>query len=105
MPLTDTTIRMSANAINAALGRLGYGGEQVAHSFRATARTLLDEALGFPAHLIEHQLAHAVRDPLGRAYNRTAHLPERRGMMQAWADYLDGLKNGAEVVPRSARPG
>jgi integrase len=89
---------MSANAINAALGRLGYGAELVAHSFRATARTLLDEALGFPPHLIEHQLAHAVRDPLGRAYNRTAHLAERRRMMQAWADYLDGLKGGAEVV-------
>jgi integrase len=75
----------------------------VAHSFRATARTLLDEALGFPPHLIEHQLAHAVRDPLGRAYNRTAHLAERRRMMQALGDYLDGLKNGAEVVPLRAR--
>jgi hypothetical protein len=55
--------------------------------------------LGFPPHLIEHQLAHAVRDPLGRAYNRTAHLPERRKMMQAWADYLDGLAAGAVVIP------
>jgi hypothetical protein len=49
--------------------------------------------------LIEHQLAHAVKDPNGRAYNRTAHLAERRKMMQAWADYLDGLKQGAQVLP------
>ena len=48
---------------------------------------------------IEHQLAHAVRDPNGRAYNRTAHLVERRKMMQRWADYLDKLKNGADVIP------
>jgi hypothetical protein len=63
------------------------------------ARTILDEVLGFRPDLIEHQLAHAVRDPNGRAYNRTAHLPERRRMMQAWADYLDKLKAGAEVIP------
>ena len=54
---------------------------------------------GFRPDLIEHQLAHAVRDPNGRAYNRTAHLPERRKMMQQWADYLDKLKAGAEVIP------
>ena len=62
------------------------------HGFRAVARTILDEVLGFRPDFIEHQLAHAVRDPLGRAYNRTAHLPERRKMMQKWADYLDKLK-------------
>jgi hypothetical protein len=54
--------------------------------------------LGFRPDFIEHQLAHAVRDPNGRAYNRTAHLPERIKMMQAWADYLDSLKNGAQVI-------
>jgi len=69
------------------------------HGWRAVARTMLDERLGFPPHLVEHQLAHAVRDPLGRAYNRTAHLPERRKMMQAWADYLDALRTNATVVP------
>lgn len=91
---------MSENTVNAALRRLGYTKDQmVGHGFRATARTILDEVLGFPAHLIEHQLAHAVRDPLGRAYNRTAHLPERRKMMQQWADYLDELKGCANVVP------
>ena len=62
------------------------------HGFRAMARTILDEVLGFRPDFIEHQLAHAVRDPNGRAYNRTAYLPERRKMMQEWADYLDQLK-------------
>jgi len=61
------------------------------HGWRATARTMLDEVLGYPPHLIEHQLGHVVRDPLGRAYNRTRHLDQRREMMQRWADYLDGL--------------
>jgi hypothetical protein len=64
---------------------------------------MLDEVLGVRVELIEHQLAHAVRDPLGRAYNRTAHLAERRAMMQKWADYCDGLKTGAEVVSLQGR--
>ena len=97
---------MSENTVNAALRRLGYADTMTGHEWRATARTILDEVLGFAPHLIEHQLAHAVRDPLGRAYNRTTHLPERRRLMQVWADYLDGLKNGADVVPlRFAGPG
>lgn len=91
---------MSNNAINAALRRMGYGTDTMtAHGFRATARTILDEVLGYRVDYIEHQLAHAVKDPNGRAYNRTAHLPERRKMMQAWADYLDGLRAGGDVVP------
>jgi len=91
---------MSNNAINAALRRMGFGADvMTAHGFRATARTMLDELLGFRPDYIEHQLAHAVRDPNGRAYNRTAHLPERRKMMQAWADYLDNLREGGNVVP------
>ncbi|WP_411727913.1 tyrosine-type recombinase/integrase [Methyloglobulus sp.] len=90
---------MSENTINAALKRLGYGKViMTGHGFRAMARTILDEVLGVRPDFIEHQLAHAVRDPNGRAYNRTAHLPERHKMMQAWADYLDGLKNGAMVL-------
>jgi integrase len=80
--------------------RMGIAqGEMSGHGFRAMARTILDEVLGFRPDFIEHQLAHAVRDPNGRAYNRTAHLEERRKMMQAWADYLDRLKNGADVIP------
>lgn len=91
---------MSDNAILAAMRRLGIAKDEMSgHGFRAMARTILDEVLGYRPDLIEHQLAHAVRDPNGRAYNRTAHLPERRKMMQAWADYLDKLKVGAEVIP------
>lgn len=85
---------MSDNAILAAMRRLGIGKDEMSgHGFRAMARTILDEELGEPAHLIEHQLAHAVKDPNGRAYNRTKHLPERHKMMQRWADYLDELKH------------
>ncbi len=84
---------MSDNAVLAALRRMEIPKDEMSgHGFRAAARTILDEVLGFPPHLIEHQLAHTVRDPLGRAYNRTAHLPERQRMMQDWADYLDQLK-------------
>ncbi|MBS0230348.1 MAG: integrase arm-type DNA-binding domain-containing protein [Proteobacteria bacterium] len=90
---------MSNNAVNAALRRMGYGADTMtAHGFRATARTILDEGLGYRADFIEHQLAHAVKDPNGRAYNRTAHLQERRKMMQGWADYLDALRAGGDVV-------
>ena len=92
---------MSNNGVLAALRRMGYGkDEMTGHGFRATARTLLDEVLHFRPDYIEHQLAHAVRDPNGRAYNRTAHLAERRKMMAAWADYLDMLRGEhANVVP------
>src|SRR6202008_1676978 len=90
---------MSDNAILAAMRRIGIGKDEMSgHGFRAVARTILDEVLGVRPDLIEHQLAHAVRDPNGRAYNRTAHLPERRKMIQQWADYLDKLKAGAEVM-------
>lgn len=91
---------MSDNAVNAALRRMGFErSEVVGHGFRAMARTVLDEVLGVRPDFIEHQLAHAVKDPNGRAYNRTTHLAERRKMMQQWADYLDGLKAGAQVIP------
>ena len=91
---------MSDMALSAALRRMGYAqGEMTPHGFRAMARTILDEILQVRPDFIEHQLAHAVRDPNGRAYNRTAHLEERRKMMQLWADYLDGLKAGAKVIP------
>lgn len=92
---------MSDVALIAALRRMGFDKEEMSvHGFRALARTVLDEVLGFRPDFIEHQLAHAVRDPLGRAYNRTKHLEERRCMMQAWADYLDELRSGSgKVVP------
>lgn len=97
---------LSDNAINAALRRMGFDKDTMtAHGFRATARTLLDEELRWRPDLIEHQLAHAVRDPNGRAYNRTSHLPERKKMMQAWSDYLDEcrIKFGNVVIPFKAK--
>ena len=92
---------MSENTVNAALRYMGIDGDTMSgHGFRAMARTILDEVLQFRPDYIEHQLAHAVRDPNGRAYNRTAHLPERRKMMQAWADYLDQLRDTTgKVLP------
>ena len=90
---------MSENTINAALRGMGYPKEvMTAHGFRAMARTIMDEVLGQRVDLIEHQLAHLVKDPNGTAYNRTAHLPARRAMMQRWADDLDKLRNGADVI-------
>lgn len=100
-PCVRTTTRpMSDNTINSALKRLGYDSTEMStHGFRATARTLLDEILGIRPDIIEHQLAHAVKDPNGRAYNRTTHLDARREMMQKWADFLDQLTEGAKVIP------
>jgi len=89
---------LSNNTLNAALRRMGYStkDEITGHGFRAMARTVLDEVLDFRVDWIEHQLAHAVRDANGRAYNRTAHLDGRKGMMQAWSDYLDQLRTAPE---------
>jgi integrase len=100
-----TTSRpMSENTINGALRRLGFSGnEMTGHGFRAMARTILDEVLGYRVEWIEHQLAHAVRDPNGRAYNRTAFMAGRREMMQGWADYLDRLRSESVVVPIRSR--
>lgn len=91
---------MSNAAVNAALRRMGYDTktEMTGHGFRAMARTILHEELGVDREAIEHQLAHAVPDALGTAYNRTKFIKERRAMMQRWADYLDKLKTGADVV-------
>ena len=90
---------MSENAITVALRALGYDGQTMTgHGFRSMASTLLNEQ-GWNRDAIERQLAHAERDPVRAAYNYAEHLPERRRMMQSWADYLDGLRNGADVVP------
>lgn len=99
---------MSNNAVNAALRRMGYDKDTMTgHGFRAMARTVLDEVLHVRPDYIEHQLAHAVRDPNGRAYNRTTHLPERKAMMQRWADYLDLLRaeNVVAFKPRVSAHG
>ena len=97
---------ISDMALLAALRRMGFSKEEATiHGFRATARTMLDEILGFRPDFIEHQLAHAVKDANGRSYNRTSHLPERAKMMQSWADYLDSLKAGATVLPFKHKAG
>ena len=91
---------MSESAINAALKRMGYDTKTqiTGHGFRAMARTILHERLEIDPHIIEHQLAHKVPDALGSAYNRTKFIDQRKAMMQAWADYLDEIKNGAEII-------
>jgi integrase len=84
---------MSENTVNAALRAMGFPAEEVTgHGFRATARTMLAERLGVSESIIEAQLAHTVKDSLGRAYNRAEFVEQRRGMLQAWADYLDRLR-------------
>jgi integrase len=100
-PGRDPQLPMSDAAINAALRRMGYDTktEITGHGFRAMARTILHEELHLKPEVIEHQLAHQVADALGTAYNRTKFLKERKAMMQLWADYLDKLKAGAEVIP------
>jgi len=91
---------MSENTVNASLRRLGFERDEITgHGFRAMARTMLHEILGFTPDAIEAQLAHIIPNRLGRAYNRTQFLDERRKMMQQWADYLDGLKTGAKIIP------
>ena len=100
-PGRDPQLPMSDAAVNAALRRMGYDTktEITGHGFRAMARTILHEELHQKPEVIEHQLAHSVSDALGTAYNRTKFLKERKTMMQLWADYLDKLKAGAEVIP------
>ena len=90
---------MSENTVNAALRRMGYSTEEMTgHGFRSLASTCLNEQ-GYHPDLIELQLAHAERNQVRAAYNKAQRLPERHKMMQAWADYLDGLRAGANIVP------
>ncbi len=95
-----TSRPMSENTINACLQRLGYSTthDHCAHGFRGMASTLLYE-LGYRSDLVERQLAHSERNQVKAAYNHAEHLDERKAMMQHWADYLDGLRDGAQVVP------
>jgi integrase len=89
---------MSENTVNAALRRLGFGKEDITgHGFRSMASTLLNEQ-GWNRDAIERQLAHAERDEVRAAYNHAEHLPERRKMMQAWADYLETLRDNRKVI-------
>lgn len=95
---------MSDNTMNAALKRLDFGtDDHVSHGFRAMARTMIAERLhGVPEALVEAQLGHGKSGPLGSAYDRAEYLEQRRLMMQTWADYLDKLRQGAEVIPLRA---
>lgn len=99
-PSVQTADRpMSENTVRSALMRLGFDStEHTAHGFRAMARTMAAERLGIAPEVIEAQLAHTVPDALGRAYNRTQYLEHRRSLMTKWADYLDRLRDGAEVI-------
>jgi integrase len=97
---------MSENTVRGALRRMGYGNDDMtAHGFRAMARTMIAERLLVAPEVVEAQLAHTLGDSLGRAYNRTQFLDQRRDMMGKWADYLDRLRDGAQVIampPRAA---
>jgi integrase len=96
--LANRSRHMSANTVNGALRRLGYTAEEMTgHGFRSMASTLLNEQ-GWHRDAIERQLAHGERDAVRAAYNYAEHLPERRKMMQKWADYLDGLRKANEKV-------
>ena len=90
---------ISDNSVRSALYSLGYGKEQTWHGFRASARTMLVDELNIDYLVIEANLAHAVKDANGRSYNRTQYVKQRFEMIQTWADYLDKLAKGADVVP------
>jgi integrase len=91
---------MSENAVLMALRKMGFTKEEMSgHGYRAMARTMIRQNLHLDAEYIELQLAHVTKSPNGTAYDRVSFLPERKKMMQMWADYLDGLKAGAKVIP------
>jgi integrase len=92
---------MSNGTILGALKRMGYAGRMTGHGFRGVASTILHELAFDHAH-IELQLAHMERDDVSAAYNFATYLPARRKMMQAWADHLDALRQGARVIPIKA---
>lgn len=90
---------MSEAGVSAALAAMGYKGIHTWHGYRASGRTILREVLRYPRDVIEYQLAHRGQVTHGGAYDRAEYLQERAEMLQAWADYLDKLRQGAEVIP------
>lgn len=96
--LRDQNRPMSEAAVSAALAAMGYKGRHTWHGYRATGRTILRQVLKFPADVIEAQLAHTGQITHGGAYDRATHLEERTAMLQVWADYLDKLRIGGEVI-------
>lgn len=98
--LKGSSGHMCRDTIRYAIRNMGYDSDTMSgHGFRATARTLLEDQLGYDPKTAERQLAHKGNDPHKGAYDRTKHLAKRREMLQAWADYLDSLKAGAQVIP------
>jgi len=95
---TGNEAHINRESIGAAIRRMGYQGQHTAHGFRTTASTMLHEQ-GFHSDMIERQLSHGERNRVKAAYNRAQHLPERIKMMQTWADYLDSLKAGTQILP------
>jgi integrase len=93
---------ISDNSVRSGLYALGFGKEQTWHGFRASARTMLVDELNLDPLAIEANLAHAVKDANGRSYNRTQYLKQRFELVQQWADYLDKLARGADVIPFKA---
>ena len=89
---------LSDNSVRSALYSLGFGKEQSWHGFRASARTMLVDELNIDYNVIEANLAHAVKDANGTSYNRTKYMTQRFEMIQQWADYLDKLATGADVI-------
>ena len=84
--------------MNRAIERLGFGESMVAHGVRALARTTIRERLGFDSEIIEKQLSHKTKNPLGEAYDRTQFLDQRKIMMQEWADYLDSVASEGKII-------
>ena len=99
----DKTAPMSEAAVNAALHAMGYKDRHCWHGYRATGRTILRQVLRYPADVIETQLAHRGQITHGGAYDRATHVDERSDMLQVWADYLDKLEAGGEVIPMRRR--
>jgi integrase len=97
--LRDSKKPMSEAGVSAALNAMGYKGRHTWHGYRATGRTILRQVLKYPADVIEAQLAHVGQITHGGAYDRATHLEERAEMIQRWADYLDKLRTGADVIP------
>jgi integrase len=98
----DKTKPMSNNTLLAALNRMGYAGRMTGHGFRGLASTILHEQ-GYPHHIIELQLAHQERNQVSAAYNFATYLKDRRAMMNAWADYLDKARRGANIITIPSR--
>lgn len=101
--LRDWRVPMSEAAVSAALHAMGYKDKHTWHGYRATGRTILRQVLKYPTDVIEAQLAHVGQITHGGAYDRTTHLDERAGMLQVWADYLDKLRQGADIIPLPQR--